>query len=69
MPKNAPSGPPDKPDNRATLTVAIPADVLQTFIRTLPWLIALTAVIILALNGFDLTDLAPMVLAPWAQRL
>ncbi|MFG2074226.1 hypothetical protein [Nonomuraea maritima] len=61
MPQSAPSGRPDKSDNRATLTVAVPSKVLVTSIRALRWIFFLGAIVVLALNGVDPTVLAPFV--------
>lgn len=64
MPKNAPSGPPKKSDEQATLSIEIPAKVLMTFIRTVAWIVFLCVVVALLINGID-----PTVLMPFAPRL
>lgn len=61
MPQSAPSGRPDKSDDRATLTVAVPSKVLVTSIRALTWIFFLGTLVVLAVNGVDPTVLAPFV--------
>lgn len=61
MQENVPSGQPEKNDSTR---IVVPNEALRSLVKLIAFLAFLAAVVILAMNGFD-----PTVLAPFAPRL